>query len=382
MAVAHGHLACQHLVRPAEPVLAQRTVGVTERVDCQGDVVIPMREAEAYGYEAVHDLSLEIGDGEFMILVGPSGCGKSTALNMIAGLEDISEGELRIDGEVVNDRAPKDRNIAMVFQNYALYPHMKVRDNMAFALKLAKVPREEIDRKVREAAEILDLTQHLDRKPAQLSGGQRQRIALARALAVDPEVLLLDEPFGALDTQVRHELRRWLRRLHDELHFTSVFVTHDQQEALDVADTIVVLNRGRIEQLGAPGEVFDVPATGFVHRFLGEVNELPVRVENGRARVGPLELSGAGTVAADSVALVRPHELEVLREGDGWPAVVNSVREIGAIVRLELTPEGHAPGAAPLEAEISRERLANEHFKVGEPVRLRLRRWRIYPVAA
>jgi sulfate transport system ATP-binding protein len=220
-----------------------------------------------------------------------------------------------------------------------------------------------------------------DRYPAQLSGGQRQRVALARALAVDPDVLLLDEPFGALDSQVRHELRRWLRRLHDELHFTSIFVTHDQQEAIEVADTIVVLNRGRIEQVGVPGEVYDVPTSAFVHRFLGQVNELPVRVSDGRAYLGPIDISSAAAVntgAVNNVALIRPHEIEVGPEAAGWPAVVTAVRVIGPVVRLDLCAQGQ-PANEPLEAEISRERYEGERFAVGQRVGLRFRRWQLYP---
>src|SRR5881396_1583141 len=199
------------------------------------------------GYTAVKGLNLEIADGEFMILVGPSGCGKSTALNMIAGLEDISSGELRIGGEVVNQRAPRDRDIAMVFQNYALYPHMTVRDNMAFALKLAKVDQAEIDRKVNEAARILDLEQHLDRKPANLSGGQRQRVAMGRAIVRNPSVFLMDEPLSNLDAKLRVQMRTEVKELHQRLKTTTVYVTHDQVEAMTMADRIVVMHDGIVE---------------------------------------------------------------------------------------------------------------------------------------
>jgi sulfate/thiosulfate transport system ATP-binding protein len=337
-------------------------------------------------FAAVDNVDLEVPSGALLALLGPSGCGKTTLLRIIAGLETPERGHVYFGGRDATLWPARERKVGFVFQHYALFRHMTVEENVAFGLKVK--PRRErpssaqIKKKVQNLLELVQLEWAGSRFPAQLSGGQRQRIALARALAVDPEVLLLDEPFGALDTQVRHELRRWLRRLHDELHFTSVFVTHDQQEALDVADTIVVLNRGRIEQIGAPGEVYDSPSSGFVHRFLGEVNELPVQIEGGRAHVGPLDIASGAGLTAGSVALVRPHELEVLREGAGWPALVTSVREIGAIVRLELQPEGHVHGAAPLEAEISRERLANESIKVGQKVQLRLRKWQIYPAAA
>jgi sulfate/thiosulfate transport system ATP-binding protein len=208
-------------------------------------------------------------------------------------------------------------------------------------------------------------------------------VALARALAVDPDVLLLDEPFGALDSQVRHELRRWLRRLHDELHFTSIFVTHDQQEAIEVADTIAVINRGRIEQFGVPGEVYDLPTSAFVHRFLGQVNELKVQVRDGRAYLGPIDISPAAalrTGSADYIALIRPHEIEIGPEALGWPAVVVAVRVIGPIVRLELCADGQ-PVSEPLEAEISRERYEGERFSVGQKVGVRFRRWQVYPAS-
>ena len=218
------------------------------------------------------------------------------------------------------------------------------------------------------------------RFPAQLSGGQRQRVALARALAVDPELLLLDEPFGALDAQVRHELRRWLRRLHEELNFTSVFVTHDQQEAIELADSIVVLNRGRIEQSGAPGEVYETPTSDFVYRFLGQVNELAVTLRGERVCLGPFEIDvPLADAQGQQVALIRPHEIDVSREAGGWPAKVLAVRVIGPIVRLELAAEGRAP-TDPLEAELSLERHATLGFVVGETVNLRLRRWQIYPL--
>ena len=225
------------------------------------------------GYEAVKDMNLEIGDGEFMILVGPSGCGKSTALRMIAGLEDISSGELKIGGEVVNDRAPKDRDIAMVFQNYALYPHMTVRENMGFALKLAGVDKAEIDSKVEEAAKTLDLTQHLDRRPANLSGGQRQRVAMGRAIVRDPKAFLMDEPLSNLDAKLRVQMRTEVSRLQSRLETTTVYVTHDQTEAMTLGDRVAVMRAGVLQQVGTPAELYEragQPLRRRLHRLAGD----------------------------------------------------------------------------------------------------------------
>src|SRR3954454_9701453 len=221
------------------------------------------------GYEAVKDMDLKIEDGEFMILVGPSGCGKSTALRMVAGLEDISGGELRIGDNVVNDKAPKDRDIAMVFQNYALYPHMSVRDNMGFALKLAKVDQAEIDRKVEEAAKVLDLNQHLDRKPANLSGGQRQRVAMGRAIVRDPSAFLMDEPLSNLDAKLRVQMRAEVSRIQDRLGTTTVYVTHDQTEAMTLGDRVAVMRAGVLQQVDTPQELYDNPTNLFVAGFIG-----------------------------------------------------------------------------------------------------------------
>src|SRR5919201_1433892 len=223
------------------------------------------------GTEAVKDMNLEIADGEFVILVGPSGCGKSTALRMIAGLEDITEGELKIDGQVVNELAPKVRDIAMVFQSYALYPHMTVRENMGFALKLAKVPRREIDRKVTEAARILDLEPHLDRKPANLSGGQRQRVAMGRAIVRSPNAFLMDEPLSNLDAQLRVQTRAEIARIQQQLGTTTLYVTHDQIEALTLGDRIAVMRAGALQQVGPPGQIYGHPDNLFISsRFGGE----------------------------------------------------------------------------------------------------------------
>jgi sulfate/thiosulfate transport system ATP-binding protein len=338
-------------------------------------------------FAAVENINLDIPSGALMALLGPSGCGKTTLLRIIAGLEKPDSGEVLFDGQDATSWPIADRKVGFVFQSYALFRHMTVFENVAFGLKVKRrrdrpAPAE-IRKKVQDLLSLVQLEWSHDRYPAQLSGGQRQRVALARAMAVDPKVLLLDEPFGALDSQVRHELRRWLRRLHDELHFTSVIVTHDQQEAIEVADTVVVLNRGRVEQLGVPQEIYDLPASAFVHRFLGQVNELPVKWRDGRAYLGPIDISAPDVIEAQGrlVALIRPHEIEIGSGPTGWPATVVAVRVIGPIVRLDLCAEGQ-PIHEPLEAEISRERFAAESFAVGQKVALRFRRWQVYPAPA
>src|ERR671910_631186 len=274
------------------------------------------------GFEAVQSMDLDIGDGEFMILVGPSGCGKSTALRMIAGLEDITAGELRIGDEVVNEIAPKDRDIAMVFQNYALYPHMSVRDNMAFPLKLAKAPREEIDHKVSEAARILDLTQHLDRRPANLSGGQRQRVAMGRAIVRDPKAFLMDEPLSNLDAKLRVQMRTEVARIQRRLGTTMVYVTHDQTEAMTLGDRVAVMRAGIIQQVDSPSTLYDDPVNLFVAGFIGSpsMNFVPGRLEGDKLELpfGSVPLpdhlkqvlqkarDGGGSGARDVIAGVRP----------------------------------------------------------------------------
>src|ERR1700709_407578 len=239
------------------------------------------------GFEAVKGIDLEVKDGEFMILVGPSGCGKSTALRMIAGLEDISGGELKIDGEVVNDRSPKDRDIAMVFQNYALYPHMTVRENMGFALKLAKVDQGEIASKGEEAARILDLQDHLERKPANLSGGQRQRVAMGRAIVRDPKAFLMDEPLSNLDAKLRVQMRTEVSRIQQRLGTTTVYVTHDQTEAMTLGDRVAVMRGGTLQQVGTPRELYENPVNLFVAGFIGSpsMNFLPATLTGHRLRL-------------------------------------------------------------------------------------------------
>ncbi len=342
-------------------------------------------------FAAVDNVDLTIPTGGLIALLGPSGCGKTTLLRIIAGLETPDSGQVMFDGRDATLWPIRDRKVGFVFQNYALFRHMSVFENVAFGLKVKsrreRPPAGDIRKKVQDLLELTQLGWAGGRFPAQLSGGQKQRVALARALAVDPQVLLLDEPFGALDAQVRHELRRWLRRLHAELKFTSIFVTHDQQEAIEVADTIVVLSRGRIEQSGVPGEVYDAPSSAFVHRFLGQVNQLPVTWSGGRAHLGPLDISGdgrergvgagGGAGSGDQIALIRPHEIDIGGESTGWPAVVRDVRVIGPIVRVELCAEGQ-PIHEPLEAEISREQFEDKRYRVGQKVGLRFRRWQVY----
>jgi len=243
--------------------------------------------------EAVRGIDLEIADKEFVVLVGPSGCGKTTTLRMIAGLEEVSAGEISVDGEVVNDVPPKDRDMAMVFQNYALYPHMTVFENMSFGLRLRRYPKDEIARRVKEAARILDITELLERKPRQLSGGQRQRVAMGRAIVRNPKVFLFDEPLSNLDAKLRVQMRTEIKRVHQKVRTTTVYVTHDQVEAMTLADRVVVMNRGRIEQIGPPNELYHAPRTRFVAGFIGSpaMNFLPCRVEQAdgalRVRLSP-----------------------------------------------------------------------------------------------
>jgi len=337
-------------------------------------------------FAAVTDVDLDVPSGALLALLGPSGCGKTTLLRLIAGLDSPDRGQVLLDGHDATAWPIAKRKVGFVFQHYALFRHMTVFENVAFGLRI-KARRERpssaaITQKVGALLELVQLSATADRFPSQLSGGQRQRVALARALAVDPELLLLDEPFGALDAQVRHELRRWLRRLHDELHVTSIFVTHDQQEAIEVADHIVVLRGGRVEQVGAPGDVYDAPASDFVHRFLGQVNEVAVTRRDGRAYLGPMDITEAmsrrsiGSAAA--IALIRPHEIEIGHSQEGWPATVLAVRAIGPIVRLDLAAEAR-PATVLLEAEMSRERFAAAALKVGDSVTLQIRQWQVYP---
>src|SRR3954465_422266 len=313
------------------------------------------------GFEAVKHMNLQIQDGEFMILVGPSGCGKSTALRMIAGLEDISDGEMVIGGEVVNDRAPKDRDIAMVFQNYALYPHMTVRENMGFALKLAGTDSGEIDRKVGEAARILDLEQHLDRKPANLSGGQRQRVAMGRAIVRDPSAFLMDEPLSNLDAKLRVQTRAEVARLQDRLGTTMVYVTHDQTEALTLGDRVAVMRAGLLQQVDSPKELYDNPVNLFVAGFIGSpaMNFFPASVENDRVRfaLGEFELpqERRGVASGDVLLGIRPEDFEDAsligdKPGHRFEADVSLVESLGSDLFAHITYGGEGAQSEPLAA--------------------------------
>ncbi|MDX9886546.1 sulfate ABC transporter ATP-binding protein [Thauera sp.] len=328
-------------------------------------------------FVALDDVSLDFPTGELVALLGPSGCGKTTLLRVIAGLEAADAGQVLLDGEDASGTHVRDRQVGFVFQHYALFRHMSVFDNVAFGMRMkprAQRPSEkQIAEKVHALLELVQLDWLADRFPAQLSGGQRQRIALARALAVEPRVLLLDEPFGALDAKVRKELRRWLRKLHDELHITSIFVTHDQEEALEVADRVVLMNKGAVEQIGTPEEVYRRPATPFVYGFLGAVNFFHGRVDGDGLRVGDDRLPhGAGQFGegAEVVAFARPHELDiVVGAGAGIAARVSRILAFGVTARVELDGVNGARGQH-FEVELTRERVARLGLAEGQAVRL------------
>jgi sn-glycerol 3-phosphate transport system ATP-binding protein len=315
---------------------------------------IALRRVEkTYGFgpkafKAIHGLEAEIADGEFVVIVGPSGCGKSTLLRMVAGLEEITGGEIAIGARVVNRLEPAERDIAMVFQNYALYPHMTVYDNMAYGLRNAKVPKDEIERRVQKAAGILELGGLLERKPRQLSGGQRQRVAMGRAIVRQPQVFLFDEPLSNLDAKLRAQTRLEIQKLHRELGITSLFVTHDQVEAMTLAQRMIVMNAGRIEQIGTPEQVYGVPATTFVASFIGSP---PMNLLNGQATAAGFEVGGqllplpGTTPRHGSLTLgLRPEHTEPGAEGDPacWPLQVEVVEMLGA----ERLVHGRLAGAA------------------------------------
>ncbi|GGP25910.1 sulfate/molybdate ABC transporter ATP-binding protein [Silvimonas amylolytica] len=337
--------------------------------------------AKRFGnFTALDNINLEVKTGELLALLGPSGCGKTTLLRIIAGLETPDDGQILFHGEDTTEKHVRERNVGFVFQHYALFRHMTVFENVAFGLRVRprnqRPSEEEIKKKVHDLLNLVQLDWLADRYPAQLSGGQRQRIALARALAVEPKVLLLDEPFGALDTKVRKELRRWLRRLHDEMHITSVFVTHDQEEALEVADRVVVMNKGKIEQLGSPTEVYDKPATPFVYQFLGDVNLFHSRVHEGWAQVGDTRFAAPESVGDKAMVYVRPHEIDLVREaGPGaLQGTIQHIRLLGATVRLELD----VADQDAVEVELTREQQQIGAWQVGESVYLQPREARVY----
>ncbi|WP_146340387.1 sulfate/molybdate ABC transporter ATP-binding protein [Nesterenkonia sp. NBAIMH1] len=300
-----------------------------------------------YGdFVALQDISLSVPSGRLTALLGPSGSGKTTLLRILGGQESADSGTVQIDGSDVTVLPAQKRNIGFVFQHYAAFKHMSVAKNVAFGLEIRKVPKARIRTRVDELLQLVQLSQHGHKLPSQLSGGQRQRVALARALAIDPTVLLLDEPFGALDAKVRRELRDWLRRLHEDVHVTSVFVTHDQEEALEVADTVVVVNEGRIEQVGTPDEIYDKPATDFVFQFIGEATRL-------------------------GGALLRPHDV-VIRpeaEGDGWAGRITRWTRVGFEVRLEVTLDD-AVQPDPVHVQLTRTEMQGLGIGLGDAVRV------------
>jgi sulfate transport system ATP-binding protein len=321
-------------------------------------------------FVALDNINLEIPTGELVALLGPSGCGKTTLLRIIAGMESADGGEVLFSGQEATHLHARDRNVGFVFQHYALFRHMTVFENVAFGLRVK--PRKErpaeaeIRKRVMDLLGLVQLDWLADRYPSQLSGGQRQRIALARALAVEPKVLLLDEPFGALDTKVRKELRRWLRRLHDDMHISSVFVTHDQEEALEVADRVVVMNHGRVEQIGSPDAVYSNPASPFVYQFLGNVNVFHSRLHGEWADVG---------AAGEGVAFVRPHEIDIEHApvAGGLEALVQDVHAIGPTVRVELLH-----GKEVVDVELTRERADTLGIANGQRVWLKPRQMKVF----
>jgi len=345
------------------------------------------RVSKQFGsFRALHDLSLDIDTGELVALLGPSGCGKTTLLRIIAGLDAPDTGKVLVQGEDTTGLAVQKRNVGFVFQHYALFRHMTVFDNVAFGLRVRprseRRPEKEIRERVNHLLALVQIDWMSDRYPEQLSGGQRQRVALARALAVEPRVLLLDEPFGALDAKVRKDLRRWLRRLHDELNVTSVFVTHDQEEALEVADRVVVVNAGRIEQIGSPDEVYAHPANAFVYGFLGTANRFDGHVDGGAFHAPGLRHPLPGRAPAESapaIAFVRPHDLEV---GHHMPGVAGLSAQLvrrysrGANVMLELEYDG---ADYPIEVELRRDEADRMQLEPGQMLLLRPSTLRVFP---
>jgi len=343
------------------------------------------------GFTALDDVSLDFAAGELTALLGPSGCGKTTLLRVIAGLERPDSGRVVLEGEDASAKHVRERQVGFVFQHYALFKHMSVFDNVAFGLRMKprrQRPSEDaIRRKVRDLLELVQLDWLADRFPDQLSGGQRQRIALARALAVEPRVLLLDEPFGALDAKVRKELRRWLRKLHDELHVTSIFVTHDQEEALEVADRVVLMNRGRIEQAGPPDEVYNHPASPFVYGFLGSVNLFHGRVGEEALVVGGDSLPHSAPDFAPGTAVfayARPHELSIVPDEGGGPGLavrVCRVLSFGLGTRVELEGDGN-DGARHFEVELGHTQARELNLRPGQRVRLLPSRLKLFEQSA
>ncbi|CCE07608.1 sulfate/thiosulfate ABC transporter, ATP-binding component [Bradyrhizobium sp. STM 3843] len=329
-------------------------------------------------FKALDNVDLKVANGELLALLGPSGSGKTTLLRIIAGLDWPDSGEILFDGENALERGVRERHVGFVFQHYALFRHMTVFENVAFGLRVKprKIRKSEaqIRSKVSELLDLVQLDWLADRYPNQLSGGQRQRVALARALAIEPRILLLDEPFGALDAKVRKELRQWLRSLHNDLNVTSIFVTHDQEEALEVAHRVVVMDKGRIEQVGAPTEVYDNPATAFVHGFIGESITLPVEVSAGHVALNgrPLDITAEDAASGASTLFVRRHDMLIGPAGSGsLQGAVTHVRSFGPVQRAEVAL---AEGPTTIEIDAPRDR----ELKVGDLVGLKPRRYRIF----
>ncbi|MCX7307314.1 MAG: sulfate ABC transporter ATP-binding protein [Afipia sp.] len=332
-------------------------------------------------FAALNDVNLKVDTGELVALLGPSGSGKTSLLRIIAGLDWPDSGSVIFDGESALERAAGERHVGFVFQHYALFRHMSVFENVAFGLRVQpraiRKSEDEIRRRVKELLDLVQLDWLRDRYPSQLSGGQRQRIALARALAIEPRVLLLDEPFGALDAKVRKELRRWLRQLHEEIHVTSLFVTHDQEEALEVANRVVVMDRGKIEQIGSPGDVYDNPATAFVHGFIGESIVLQVQVSDGKVRLNDkvLNLDPRGATSGPSKLFIRRHDVAIVANGSGvFDGDVKHVRAFGPTQRADIVLHN---GAEETLVEIDAPR--DRDLKPGDLVSLQPRRYRLFP---
>ncbi len=344
--------------------------------------------AKRFGtFEALKQVSLLVPDGELVALLGPSGSGKTTLLRLIAGLETPDAGSILFHGQDATTRDVRERQVGFVFQHYALFRHMTVFENVAFGLRVrprrVRPAEAEIRATVMDLLKLVQLDWLSDRFPSQLSGGQRQRVALARALAVKPKVLLLDEPFGALDAKVRKELRRWLRRLHEEVQVTTVFVTHDQEEAMEVSDRVVVMNEGRIEQVGSPEEVYDKPATPFVYSFLGNVNLFHGRVTAGRAEIAGQEWEAPDWAALgadrDALAYVRTYDVDLARTPNGTPAietVLRHFRRFGPMVRLELD---RVEDGTVIEAEVTRARFDELQVSRGEKLYVKPKSARLFP---
>lgn len=326
------------------------------------------------------DVTVEAPAGTLVALLGPSGSGKTTLLRIIAGLEVPDSGSVLYQEDDVTHRTARERNIGFVFQHYALFRHMTVFENVAFGLRVRKWPDQRVRERVADLLRLVRLEEYAERYPSTLSGGQKQRIALVRALAPEPQVMLLDEPFGALDAKVRAELRVWLRKFHDEFHVTSLFVTHDQEEAFEVADKIVVMNQGRIEQTGTPAEVFEHPANAFVMDFLGNVNVFPVQLLNGRAMLGHIEmpLPYVPTGGDEGRVFVRPHELELTRERDAVSAMeakITHVNPAGSVVKVRLVVEQFG---LMISVDVSPERYSLLRLKIGETVFISPKRARMF----